>query len=191
VHIGKAFWPKKLIDTYIELSPLPNDYDKRILKSMAQSSESVLKGALIIALIQGCMGAIGSLIGGYSSPAIFGLATAIVSFLPGVGPGFILIPSILFKLATGHLVSGFFFLGWYLVGLAVVDNIISPHLLRRGGIAVHQFFILLGIIGGIVVFGPIGFVLGPLIMTFFFVLVELYPDIANKKVTFLSDPVHK
>jgi predicted PurR-regulated permease PerM len=134
---------------YIKLSPLPDKYDAKIFASLSSSLESVLKGAFIIAIIQGFMGGIGSLLGGYSSPVIFGIATATVSFLPGIGPGSVLIPAIVFKFVTGHIVSGILFLVWYLIGLTVIDNILAPHIYKRGGIEVHQFFILIGILGGL------------------------------------------
>jgi predicted PurR-regulated permease PerM len=167
-------------DHYMKLSPLNDKYDQQIFNTMAASLESVLKGAIIVAVLQGFMGGIGSLIGGYSSPVIFGLAAGTLSFLPGIGPGAIMIPAIIFKLVTGHIVHGVLFLIWYLIGLTVIDNIISPHLLQRGGIQVHQFFILLGVLGGIFVFGPIGFIVGPLIMAFFFALIEIYPAIIER-----------
>ena len=58
-----------------------------------------------------------------------------------------------------------------IVGL--VDNVIGPYLISRGN-NLHPFIILISVIGGLVLFGPIGFIIGPVIVTLFLVLLEIY-----------------
>jgi predicted PurR-regulated permease PerM len=69
--------------------------------------------------------------------------------------------------AVGLLIWGVFFVG-------LSDNIIRPILLNRG-VNVHPLLILLSVLGGLVYFGPIGFIAGPVVIAFFFVLLDVYP----------------
>ncbi len=164
-----------LRDQYLKISPLPDEYDRRIIATLSSAISSVIKGSLIVAILQAVQGSVAVLIAGYSSPIIWGIMIGITSFLPGVGTGIIMVPLILFTFFTGHIIQGILLTIWYILAVSLIDNILSPHVLKRGGIAVHPFMILLGVIGGIVVFGPIGFIIGPLMMALFFALLELYP----------------
>jgi len=66
----------------------------------------------------------------------------------------------------------------------LIDNLLGPYLMTRGNI-MHPFLILLAVLGGISIFGPIGFIVGPVILSFFIVLLELYSvhisDYNNRK----------
>ncbi len=164
-----------LRDQYIRISPLPDEYDERIIKTLSSAISSVIRGSLIVAVLQAIQGSVAIFIAGYPSPIIWGIIIGVASFVPGVGTGIIMIPLILFTFFTGHIMQGVLLTVWYILAVSLIDNILSPHVLKRGGIAVHPFMILLGVIGGLVIFGPIGFIVGPLIMALFFALLELYP----------------
>lgn len=169
-----------LRDQYLKISPLPDEYDNRIIKTLSSAIGSVIKGSLIVAVLQAIQGSVAVLIAGYSSPVIWGIIIGIASFIPGVGTGIIMIPLILFTFFTGHIIQGILLTVWYILAVSLIDNILSPHVLKHGGIAVHPFMILIGVIGGIVIFGPIGFIVGPLVMALFFALLELYPFVIKE-----------
>jgi len=169
-----------LRDQYVKISPLPNEYDERIITTLSSAIGSVIKGSLIVAVLQAIQGSVAVLIGGYSSPIIWGIFIGIASFLPGVGTGVIMIPLIIFTFLAGNILQGVLLTIWYILAVSLIDSVLSPHVMRRGGIKVHPFMILLGVIGGVVIFGPIGFIVGPLIMALFFALVELFPFVIEK-----------
>jgi predicted PurR-regulated permease PerM len=169
----------KFRDKYITMSPLPDMYDKKIIDTISSAVDSVIKGSLIIAVIQGIQGTIGVAIAGYSNPLVWGVLTAAASLIPGIGTGTVMIPAILYKFGTGHIAAAIILLVWYLLAITFIDNILSPIIMGRG-IKIHPFLVLLGALGGVTLFGPIGLIAGPLIMAFFFALIDLYPYIIGR-----------
>jgi predicted PurR-regulated permease PerM len=67
-----------------------------------------------------------------------------------------------------------------MVAVGLIDNVLGPHLMRRT-IRIHPFIILLSVLGGITLFGPIGFLIGPLVMAFLFALLDIYPELIAKE----------
>ena len=66
-------------------------------------------------------------------------------------------------------------LAWGVIIVGSIDNLLRPKLLERG-INIHPFFILISVLGGIEVFGAIGFLLGPLILSLMFALLDIYRE---------------
>ena len=67
---------------------------------------------------------------------------------------------------------------WGLLLVGLIDNVLRPILIEKD-IKIHPLLILLSVFGGISFFGPIGFLVGPIVLSFVFALVDLYPSIVN------------
>jgi len=165
----------------IAISPLANVYDESLLKKISTSINAVIKGSLIIALIQGIIASIGFALFYLPSPVIWGTVTAIAALVPGIGTAVVMIPAILYLFFAGTLGNAIGLLVWGIVAVGLIDNILTPILLNRGT-NVHQALILISVLGGISFFGPIGFVAGPVIVSLFLALLELYPTLAHQQV---------
>jgi predicted PurR-regulated permease PerM len=164
---------KRLIEWLISISPLDDDEDRVIFDRVARSVRSVATGTVLLAIIQGLASGIGFSIFGINQAILWGSVAALGALLPGIGTSGVMIPAIgyLFYIgATGNAVG---LLVWALVAIVVVDNIIGPYLMGRGN-NLHPFIVLVSVLGGVSLFGPIGFILGPVCMTLFMVLLELY-----------------
>lgn len=173
---GKEFTRK-----LVSISPLPDDQDDVILERMARSLRSVLTGTLFIALIQGTLTAIGLSIFGFERAILWGTLAAFGALIPSVGTSIVLIPSILFLIFTGAYFNAVGLAVWGMLAVGLIDNLLGPYLMSRGN-SMHPFIILLAVLGGIAFFGPIGFVVGPVVVTLFMVLLELYANhIAESK----------
>ena len=72
---------------------------------------------------------------------------------------------------------------WGFLAVGTIDNILGPILMRRGGTSLHPLVILLSALGGIAAFGLIGFVIGPVVLSIFVVLLEIYADHLTVKRT--------
>lgn len=173
---GKEFTRKLIL-----ISPLPDDQDDVILERMARSLRSVLTGTLFIALIQGTLTAIGLSIFGFERAILWGSLAAFGALIPSIGTSIVLIPSILFLIFTGAYFNAVGLAVWGMLAVGLIDNLLGPYLMSRGN-SMHPFIILLAVLGGIAFFGPIGFVVGPVVVTLFMVLLELYANhIAESK----------
>ena len=164
---------KRLIEWLISISPLDDNEDRVIFDRVARSIRSVATGTVLLAIIQGLVSGIGFSLFGVNQAILWGSVAALGALLPGVGTTGVMVPAIgylFYTGATGHAIG---LLIWALVAIVVVDNIIGPYLMGRGN-NLHPFIILVSVLGGVSLFGPIGFILGPVCITLFMVLLELY-----------------
>jgi predicted PurR-regulated permease PerM len=165
---------KKLIKKLMQLSPLKDSYEKTLIHKFNSITYGVIvKGTFLIALIQGTIGAILFWATGVPSPILLGILMAVASIIPYVGTGFIWIPVGIIMLIFGQLVPGLIILLLGASIIASVDNILSPKLIGKDS-QMHPLLILLSTLGGIVYFGATGFIIGPIVMSFFVVLWDIY-----------------
>lgn len=164
---------KDFLKILIKVSPLPDKEDTIILKRLAQAIRSVATGSLLIALIQGTLVAVGFTIVGIPNVIMWGAVTSVLAVIPGVGTALVTVPAVAWLFYSGNVIGGFILLFWAMFVVGLVDNILGPYLMSRGN-NLHPFIILLSVLGGISLFGPIGFIVGPMIVTLFVVLLEIY-----------------
>ena len=163
----------KLKRATVALSPLQDTHDETIFNKLALAINSVIKGSLAVALIQGILTAIGFAIFGIPNVALWGSIAAIAALIPGIGTALVLIPAILYLFFSGETLFAAGLLVWGVVAVGLIDNFLGPKLVGRGT-QLHPFLILLFILGGISFFGPLGFLLGPLVLSLLFTLLEIY-----------------
>lgn len=157
----------------LQLSPLPDAEDELILNRLSTAVRSVAIGIVLIALIQGVLTALGLTIFGFERAILLGAIAAFGALIPSVGTSIVFIPAVLYLLFTGEYVNAIGLTVWGTLAVGLIDNLLGPYLMSRGNM-LHPFIILLSVLGGIAFFGPIGFVVGPVIVSFFMVLLELY-----------------
>jgi len=163
----------ELLQVVIKASPLPDEEDKEILDRMGRAVRGVFTGTLLVAIIQATLATIGMLTAGVNNAILIGCLVAIAAMIPGVGTGIIMIPVSLILIFTGNVGWGVALLVWSLAAVGVVDNLLGPQLMSRGN-NMHPFIILISVLGGLSLFGPIGFLVGPVVVTLFLVLLEIY-----------------
>lgn len=174
---------RDLMQLLIRVSPLPDSEDKVIFERMARAVRAVAVGTLLIALIQGTLVALGFFIFGVPRAILLGMFASLGALMPGIGTTIVTAPAIVYLFATGDTVMGAGLLIWSILIVGLVDNLVGPYLIGRKN-NMHPFIILISVLGGIGLFGPIGFIIGPVVVTLFFVLLEIYNQyiIKDKKV---------
>lgn len=174
--LALVYWfqdSNRLRSVVIKKSPLGETDTRNILNSLNLSIHSVIKGTLVVALVQGVVAGIGFTIFGVPNAVLWGSVAAICALVPTIGTAIITIPMIAYLLLIGHVPQGIGLTAWSLLAIGLVDNLIGPHLMARGS-SVHPFFILIGVLGGVNLLGPVGLFAGPLIVSFFFALADTY-----------------
>ncbi len=156
-----------------QLSPLSDSDDYLIMAQLEKVVNSVIKGSLLVALIQGIMAGIGYLIFGVPNPALWGATTAITALVPGVGTAVVIAPAALYLFLAGKSGAGIGLLIWGFVIVGLADNLIKPKFIAAE-VGIHPFLILLSVVGGLITFGVYGFLLAPLLLSFLFALIDLY-----------------
>ncbi|MCA9362391.1 AI-2E family transporter [Candidatus Kaiserbacteria bacterium] len=182
---------KEFLQVIIKASPLPDHEDEIIFDRLAKAVRAVATGTVLVAIIQGSLVAIGFTLFGLGERAIlWGSLAAIGALVPGVGTTVVTAPAIIYLFFTGDMVSAFLLLAWSMLIVGFVDNLIGPYLISRGN-NLHPFIILISVLGGISLFGPIGFIIGPVIVTLFLVLLEIYNQyILHEKPIETVEEVH-
>ncbi len=163
---------REILKAISRISPLPDKEDAIIFSRIAQAIRSVTVGVVLVSLIQGVVAAVGFTLFGIDRAILWGAIAAILAMLPGIGTIVIMLPAIIYLFMTGALFNAIGLLIWAFVAIVVVDNIIGPQLMSRGS-NMHPLLILLSVLGGISMFGPIGFIVGPVVIALFIALLEI------------------
>lgn len=163
---------RKMMERVMQLTPLPNKYDREIFKKFRDVSYSTMLSTFLVAIAQGAVGAVGFMIVGL--PAFFaGLLIGFFSLVPYIGAGFIWFPTAIYLLFVGKIWQGVFLLAWGVLVISVIDNLIRAYVIK-GKAQVHPIFIILSILGGISLFGFWGVFLGPLIISIAITVFHIY-----------------
>lgn len=157
----------------IKLLPLSEKNIKEILTSLKNSVNRILKGSFFIAIVQGILAWIGLWIFGVPNPALWGVVAGMASFVPTLGTSIVFVPAILFLLFTGMQIQALGLLLWAMLLVGMIDNILSPYIISKNT-EVPSIFILFSILGGITLMGPIGILMGPLVLSLLYSLVAIY-----------------
>lgn len=160
----------------ISLSPLKDKYDEEIFTKVKQTINSTVKGVVLIALVQGILSGLGLWIFGIPNATLWGSVSAIAALVPGLGTAIIFIPAIAYMYFAGNIPFAIGLAVWGGVLVGLVDNFLGPYMYSKGT-EIHSIIMLFAVLGGIVAFGPLGFLYGPLVIALFFALVDIYQNI--------------
>ncbi len=173
-----AMWKRELV----KLSPLSDTYDQKIINRLSQTINGVIKGSVLITIIQGIALGIGLSIFNVPNPALWAVVGAIASFVPIVGTALVSAPAIFFLFITGHLVSAIGLLIWAVLAVGLIDNLLSP-LIFSSKIKIPPFIILFSVLGGLSLLGPVGLLIGPLTVSLLYTLVSIYRNEFKQNTT--------
>ncbi len=164
----------------VEWSPLPDQHDEELIKTLKSSVDAVIRGRFLVSIAQGFFLAIGFMIFGVPHPVLWGFVGAIASLVPILGTSLITIPAAGYMFLVGSTGAGIGVLIWGALAVGLIDDVLSFLILKRG-IKIHPLFVLFSIFGGIELFGLIGFLAGPVIVSAFLAILKIYPFIMARK----------
>jgi predicted PurR-regulated permease PerM len=156
------------------LAPLRTHQEDIIIESLQRISRAVLLGSLLIAVLQGLVGALGLYIVGIK-PLFWGTMMGLAALIPVIGTGLVWIPAAAYLYFFGDWQWALFFLLYNVLIVTNIDTILRPLLMRKAA-EVSPFYIFLSILGGINAFGALGIFYGPLILTFLMVMLKIYGE---------------
>lgn len=163
----------KIKQVIMDISPIAQEQEYLLFKKVSSAVNGVVKGAFLVALIQGTMATVGFLIFGAPQPFIWGLFTVIAALVPVVGTSLSMIPAVIYLFLTGNTGAGIGLAIWAAFGVSLIDNFVGPKLIGSRT-KLHPLLVFISLLGGIQFFGFVGFLLGPIIMAVFVALVDMY-----------------
>jgi len=162
--------------------PLRAPHKLHVVKKFKDVSFAVFYGHLFIALLQGMVAGLGYLLLGVESPFLWASLTALFALLPFVGTAFIWGPLALNLLIQGYLegdqglvIRAILLIIYGLLVVSTIDNVVRPKVISTHA-DVHPILVLLGVLGGLSLFGFVGLVLGPVMLALLMIFVEIYEE---------------
>jgi predicted PurR-regulated permease PerM len=146
--------------------PLRADQQRSLADRFSTVIRATVKGNLVVALVQGALGALIFWLLGVGAPVLWGTLMAFLSLLPAVGAAVVWLPVAIYFLATGAVAKGVTLIAFGVLVIGLVDNILRPILVGKDT-RMPDYVVLISTLGGIAVFGLNGFVIGPVIAAMF------------------------
>lgn len=156
-----------------DLLPFPLSQQELMVNKFREMGRAVILGNGVSGIIQGVLAGIGFAFSGLGSPFLWGTVAAFMAFLPIVGASIVFLPAFAILLIQGKTAVALVFLAYNLCYSAFIEYVAKPRLIGKG-MRMNPLLVFIGVIGGLKLFGILGVVYGPLIMTIFLTLAEIY-----------------
>ncbi|MCP3875068.1 MAG: AI-2E family transporter [Desulfobacteraceae bacterium] len=163
----------KFIKYMYDLSPLPDEHDKKLFEKFMDMAGAVLIGNGLGGLIQGTAGGVLFMFLGFNSPFLWGVIMGFLAFLPILGIGMVLIPTAAILFLKSRLAAAIFVLIFYAILSWGIEYIFKPKVVGDR-VSMHPLIVFFAIIGGLKTYGILGIIYGPLIATLFLTLADIY-----------------
>ncbi|MDB5117775.1 MAG: putative inner rane protein [Mucilaginibacter sp.] len=157
----------------LKYAPFREQYALKFAEALRNSTYSNVLGQGIIALTQGFLLANGFWIFGIPDPIFWGVIGTFISFLPVVGAPTLCIPASIILFASDHTVKGILLLAYGLLFIGNIDNVLRMMINKRVA-NTHPIISVIGVFIGLPLFGILGLVFGPLLLSYFLLLIEIY-----------------
>jgi len=155
------------------LSPLSDGDMSRLFSEVADTVHATVYGTLIVALIQGALGGLMFWWLGLPEPLLWGVVMGLLAVVPVLGAFVIWVPVAIFLALEGKVGDALLLAAWGAVVVGGIDNLLYPMLVGTR-LKMHTLVAFVAIVGGLIVFGPSGFVLGPVVFTVTRLLLEIW-----------------
>jgi predicted PurR-regulated permease PerM len=157
----------------LKYAPFREQHALKFAVALRNSTYSNVLGQGIIAVTQGTLLAMGFYAFGIPDAVFWGVIGSFISFLPVVGAPTLCIPASIILFATDHTVKGILLLAYGLLFIGNVDNVLRMMINKRIG-NTHPIITVIGVFIGIPLFGILGLVFGPVLLSYFLLLLEIY-----------------
>jgi predicted PurR-regulated permease PerM len=153
----------RMVASAVRLIPMTPDRRSHLIEHVAAVIRAVVFGSLLTALVQGLLVGAGFALVGLPSPVVFGAVAAVAALIPLIGTALVWVPGAGALFLQGRWVAGLFLLGWGVGVVSSADNVVRP-LFISGRAQISTLPVFLGLLGGVSAFGPIGLVVGPVVV---------------------------
>jgi predicted PurR-regulated permease PerM len=153
----------RMLATAVRLIPMTPARRGELVDHVAAVTRAVVFGSLLTALVQGVLVGVGFALVGLPSPVVFGAVAAVASLIPFVGTALVWVPAVGVLFLQGRWVAALLLAVWSVAVVSSADNVVRP-LFISGRAQISTLPVFLGLLGGVTAFGPIGLVVGPVVV---------------------------
>ena len=153
--------------------PFPKDIERSIANKISVVIKVLFAGNLFIMVLQGIVVGIGFWVFGFKMPLLWATVTAVLSLIPAIGTALVWVPAVIYLTATKSIISAIILGLWCLIGYLLLENLIKPNLFGKQ-LNFHPLIFFFLLIGSIQTFNLPGVIIGPILLSLFFSLWEVY-----------------
>lgn len=177
----------RILHGILRYVPLESGQKEDLLERFVSVTRATLRGSLLIGLIQGGVAGLAFWVAGVPGAAFWGTIMVVLSIIPAVGATLIWIPAVIYLFTLGQVVAAVGLLVWCAIVVGSIDNLLRPRLIGRDA-RMSDLLILLSTLGGIVLFGAVGFIVGPIVAALFVTVWCIYGDVFQDWLPAVTKP---
>jgi predicted PurR-regulated permease PerM len=162
-----------VLKSIMSLSPLSRVEMSRLFKRVGDTIHATVYGTFAVASVQGLLGGLMFWWLGLPTPLLWGLVMGLLAIVPMLGAFVIWAPAALFLALQGNWGSALILTLWGMLVVGTVDNLLRP-ILVGNRLKLHTVLVFLSVVGGLILFGPAGVILGPVVLTVTIALLEIW-----------------
>src|SRR5437667_2670527 len=164
---------QKILERIFYYLPLTDEDETSMLARFTSITRATVKGTLVIGVIQGTLAGVAFWVAGIDGAALWGTIMTILSIIPGIGAPLVWVPVVIVLFLNGQYLTATLLLVWCAAVVGTIDNFLRPVLVGRDA-KMPDLLILIGTLGGLFLFGPMGFIVGPIICGLFLTVWDIY-----------------
>jgi len=165
----------KLLNKILYLMPMTTEQEIKMVDRFTSVARATIKGTLVIGVVQGGLAGLAFAAVGLKGAAFWGTIMAVLSIIPGVGTALVWVPAVVYLMAVGRFTAAILLFVWCAAVVGTVDNLLRPRLVGKDT-KMPDLLILLGTLGGLVLFGAVGIIIGPIIAALFVTVWDIYGE---------------
>lgn len=162
-----------ILQTILSYIPLGTTEKEEMLERFVSVTRATIKGSLLIGAIQGAAAGLAFWFVGVPGAAFWGTVMAVLSVIPAVGAALVWIPAVVYLFLIERVGAGIGLLVWCALVVSTVDNFLRPRLIGHDA-RMSDLLTLLSTLGGIFLFGAVGFIVGPIVAALFVTIWHIY-----------------
>jgi len=183
----------RMLEAAKGLVPLPSGPTELLVRRTHEVIFAAVYGHVFVAMVQGLLGGLAFWVLGVPTPAVWGVLMGGLSLIPMIGPAFVWIPAGAVLIATGATLRGVLLLLFGALVISTIDNVIRA-VLVSGRARVHPLVVFFGVLGGVLMFGAVGILVGPVLIVAAAALMEmarlsLFPEEKAPSIPAVSEKV--
>ena len=163
----------KLIYKILYYLPMHDQDEQRMLEKFTSVTRATLKGTAVIGVLQGTLAGMAFWVVGIPSSVFWGTIMAVLSIIPGIGTALVWVPAAIILAAGGNYVRAGGLCLFCALVVGSIDNLLRPVLVGKDT-QMHELMIFFGTLGGIIMFGVMGMIIGPIVAALFVTIWEIY-----------------
>jgi predicted PurR-regulated permease PerM len=167
---------ERLLEKILYYLPLEDREERRVLAKFTSVTRATLKGTAVIGILQGGLAGMAFAVVGIQAAAFWGTIMAVLSIVPGIGTALVWVPAAIVLAAAGHYLKAAGLAAFCGLIVGSVDNFVRPRLVGKDT-EMHELLILFGTLGGIIMFGVVGIIIGPIVAALFTTVWEIYAEV--------------